>query len=274
MTFIITFIALVIERFFDWGHIRRWRWFERYLVTLTKKLSGWPAYLVLSIAVLPLVVIVALINYFLIGWVYGLLKFIFGILILMYSLAPVNFWAEAYACIGVLQSEDLPNAMTRAKNAFGVTVFDNAQVFHRAFTNALFCEANRRLFAVLIWFILLGPAGALLYRLIDLCHSVSTTVTRPAANVLSLLDWLPVRLFTLFFALAGHFTNVIKHWKHDVLTYPKMNSILLSECGVAALDILEAERIPEDGSAEKETIRLLDRVFVIALVVLAIVVLA
>ena len=274
MAFIITFIALVIERFFDWHHLRRWRWFGKCLAVLSQRLSAWPSALVFCLAILPPVVLVALLNHALAGWLYGVWKLLFGVFILIYCLGPMNFWAEAYKCISTLQGDDLPVACERARQAFGVTVCDNPQAFHRAFTNALFSEANRRVFAVLFWFIVLGPAGALLYRLVDICRSSNLTVMRPAEQMLAWLDWLPVRIFTLFFALAGHFTKVIQHWRHDVLTAPKMNSIILSECGIAALDVLEADRIPEDGTAEKETISLLDRVFVIALVVLAILVLA
>jgi AmpE protein len=274
MAIIIIFIALVVERFFDWSHLRRWRWFEKSLAWLGKRSTAWPVYVVFALAVLPPVLIVAALNHFLAGHLYGVLKLIFGVLVLIYCLGPMNFWAEAYACIGAVKNGDEQLAMGRAKKSFGLTVFDNPQAFHRALTNALFSEANCRVFAVLFWFLLLGPAGALLYRLVDLCCVPGLTITRFSVNFQLLLDWLPVRIFTLFFALGGHFKNVIKHWKHDALTPPKLNSTLLSESGVAALDVLEAERIPEDGSAEKETIDLLDRVFVIGLVVLAIVVLA
>ena len=41
MTFIITLIALLIERFFDWNHIRKWRWFLRYQSWLAVRLSAW-----------------------------------------------------------------------------------------------------------------------------------------------------------------------------------------------------------------------------------------
>ena len=112
-----------------------------------------------------------------------------------------------------------------------------------------------------------------LYRQIHLCHLQGISTARQAGIIQSWLDWLPVRVFTFLFALAGHFTKVLKIWQHDVLTMPKFNDILLSECGVAALDVMQAEQLPIDGMAEKETISLLDRVFVIGLVLLAVIVL-
>jgi AmpE protein len=273
MTFIITFIALVIERFFDCSHIRRFGGFMRYQKWLGFHLIKVPAYLVLALTVLVPVFIVAYLNCALIGVVYGSLKLLFGLAVLVYCLGPTNFWAQTYACISALHADDPHPEFEVIKTAFGLTASDNAEAFHRSFTNALFIEANRRVFAVFFWFIVLGPAGAVLYRLVDLCRGGVTT-SNAAMESLRLLDWLPVRLLGLIFALAGHFTPVIKYWQHNVLTPPGMNDVVLSECGIAALDIVEAERLPADGTAEKETIALMDRAFVIGLVLLAIAVLA
>jgi AmpE protein len=273
MTFIITFIALVIERFFDWSHIRRFGGFMRYQKWLGLHMVKMPAYLVLALAVLLPVLVVAYLNCILTGVLYGSLKLLFGAAVLVYCLGPTNFWAQTYACISALHADDPHPEFEVIKTAFSLPATDNAEAFHRSFTNALFIEANRRVFAVFFWFIVLGPAGAVLYRLVDLCRAGVTT-GNAALETLRLLDWLPVRVLGLIFALGGHFTKVIKYWQHNVLTPPKMNDVVLSECGIAALDILEVDKLPADGTAEKETIALLDRAFVIGLVILAIAVLA
>jgi Membrane protein required for beta-lactamase induction len=137
----------------------------------------------------------------------------------------------------------------------------------------LFVEAYHRVFAILFWYMVLGPMGAVMYRVVDLCKTRGTYAVSEAAAFQTALDWLPVRVFTFVFALGGHFTNVIAKWKTQVLSKSDVNNVLLTECGIAALDVLEAERIPEDGTAEKETLALLDRVFVMTLVLLAFVVL-
>ena len=274
MTFIITFIALVIERFFDWSHIRQWWMFDRYQKWLGLHLARVPMYLVLALTVFVPVALVGFLNYILIGVMYGGLKLIFGVMVLVYCLGPKNFWAQTYTCISALHADDPHPEFEVIKDAFGLSDASSPENFHRAFTNALFTEANRRVFAVFFWFILLGPAGALLYRLIDLCCAPTSLTAFAARSVLANLDWLPVRVLSLIFALGGHFTRVIKYWQHNVISPPKMNDVLLSECGIAALDILEAEKLPADGTSEKETIALLDRTFVIGLVILAIFVLA
>ncbi|MDR3477941.1 MAG: regulatory signaling modulator protein AmpE [Gammaproteobacteria bacterium] len=273
MTFIITLVSLVIERFFDWSHIRQWRWFMRYQAWLGMRFSAWSSYLILGFSVLPLVFIVAAINFFLTGVLFGVFKLLFGILVVMYCMGPNNFWAQIYVCVTEMHKEDPRAAMEKIQEVFGVSLPTDAQAFHHAFTNAMFIEGNRRVFAVLFWFILLGPAGSVLYRLVDLCKAKGIAVTQAAEKADRLLDWLPVRAYTFFFALAGHFTQVIRHWRMGFFAAPVANDALITQSGVAALDVLEAERIPEDGTAEQETLSLLDRVFVIGLVVLAIVVL-
>lgn len=272
MTFIITLIALVIERFFDWGHVRRWRWFANYQAWLGQRFAKWPVMLVLVASLLLPVLAVALINALLAGWLFGVLKLVFGALVVVYCLGPHNFWAEVYTCISEFRHDDQQAAMEKVQQLFHVAFPSDPQAFHRAFTNALFIEANRRVFAVLFWFICAGPSAALLYRLIECCK-LNTRFAETANKLQRWLDWLPVRAMTLLFALGGHFVSVTKHWKQHFFAAPALNDTLLTESGVAALDILEANRLPEDGSAEQETLALFDRVFVIALVILAIVVL-
>ena len=199
MTFITTLIAILIERFFDCGHIRQWGWFGRWQKWLSARLARLPAYFVLLLVVLPGVLIVGVLNCLLAHWLYGILKIIFDVLILLYCLGPINFWAQSFASISSLQGEGA-QVYEPIKNAFGVTITNTPVAFHRAFTEALFCAANQRVFAVLFWFILLGPAGAVLYRSVDICRLQNDS---RAAIVLGLLDWLPTRLLAFLFALGG-----------------------------------------------------------------------
>lgn len=275
MTFIITLIALVIERFFHWNHLRRWRWFSTYQQWLShSRLNHLPSVLLLIICVLPLALIVGLINYLLTGWLYDSLKLLFGVIVLVYCMGPANLWLQVFGCINQLHQEDLQLAVSSVQAAFGVNHADSAQMFHQAFTRAIFLAAFSRVFAVVFWFVILGPVGAVLYRMIVLLGTESPLgLTHIAKTWQRFLDWLPVRIFTFIFALGGHFTEVFAHWKDMIFNRPDANELMLTECGVAALDIREGATIPEDGAAEKDAVTLLDRVFVMALGMLAIIVL-
>lgn len=273
MTFIITLISLLIERFFDWSHMRNWSWFAQYEQWISKRVANWPPYALLLLDVLPLVVIVALINLAFGGWLYGLFKLILGILVLTYCLGPQNLWAELYACIRELSKEDPKSAIVLAEKSFDIGSPSHSQGFHQALTKAIFIAANQRVFSVVFWFVVAGPVGALFYRTIFIsAHQSTTNVAMLAEKVKHVLDWVPARLFALFFALGGHFTQVFECWKKYAPLGLESNDVLLSECGVAALDVMKDGQLPEDGSAEKESIALLDRVFIILLVILALVV--
>lgn len=275
MTFIMILVSLVIERFFHWTHLRHWRWFLLYQRWLGhSRVANWSSIFLLIVSVLPPVLLVGGVSFLLSGFLYGIFEIIFGIIILMYCLGPTNLWVQVYTSINELYKDDPSIAIEQVTTAFGISMPDNSQAFHQAFVRAIFIAAYKRVFAVIFWFALLGPAGALLYRLIALSATESPLgVTKLATKSQQVLDWIPVRLFTFIFALGGHFTNVITQWKKNLLQGLDSNKALLTECGISALDVLNNNFIPEDGSAEKEAVGLLDRVFVMSLAILAVIVL-
>ena len=269
MIFMIVLIALLLERFFHWHHVRHWRWFLNYERWLGVRMRALPAALILLVIALPPLLIVGAIQYLLADWWWGIPEFIFSVIVLLYCLGPDNLWVQAYNCTNAV-AKDGPAAMGAVQAAFGVTATENSTVFHQAFIRAIFLASHQRIFSVLFWFVLLGPFGAVLYRLIESVNTQMLTDATLAGRVKALLDWIPVRLEAFLFALGGHFTAVFACWKRDVLTGPRYNDKILTECGMAAID---ADRLPEASVAEKEALALIDRAFIIGLVILAMVVL-
>jgi AmpE protein len=80
---------------------------------------------------------------------------------------------------------------------------DTAPEVHARIQRALLYEGLQRWFAVLLYFVLLGPAAALVYRLLQLCRG--SFEPELVARCLFLLDWLPARLLAATFALTGDF---------------------------------------------------------------------
>jgi AmpE protein len=271
MTFIVTLIALVIERFFDWSHLRQWHWYTAFQNAVMRRVSGKSPYVALALTIIPLLILVGLLEFVLDGWLFGFARFIFDLILFIYCLGPKDLWADAFSSLGTTPHE-APLAAASSS-------------LHHHFLDHVFVEANRRVFAVVFWYVVLGPVGAILYRAITL--SASTTVStasdvsqqtpeaelaKGAQSVESILNWIPIRIFTFLFALGGHFVQVLPSWRKNVLSGLDQNNILLSECGIAALGSEEQSKMIEDSATiEKSTIQLLDRAFVITLVVVAIV---
>ncbi len=274
MVFIATLVALIIERFFHWSHLRQWGWFIQLQRFLIFRFGRWPKFLLLLVSVLLPVIAVGIVSCLLMGWGYSIPQLIFNILVLVYCLGSSNLWVEIYACIRALNKEATPVAVEQVKAAFNLNVADQPQAFHQAFTRAIFIAANQRIFAVVFWFVILGPVGAVLYRTISLCAQNSVWgLAEIAQKIQRCLDWVPARLFTFIFALCGNFTKVFICWRRHLTAGISANDILLGDCGLAALDVVKMENIPEDGTAENEALTLLDRALVMALVILAIAVL-
>ncbi|MEH6609464.1 MAG: hypothetical protein V7696_08840 [Halioglobus sp.] len=76
---------------------------------------------------------------------------------------------------------------------------------HQSLIGSLVYEGYQRWFAVVFYFVVLGPAAALAYRLLQL--SLSGNSPAMARRWIALADWLPARLLALTFALAGDFVG-------------------------------------------------------------------
>lgn len=79
------------------------------------------------------------------------------------------------------------------------------EALHQQLLSSLYYDGFQRWFAVLFWFVLLGPVAALAYRLLQLCRGVDDD--GPVVKLLFLLDWIPARLLLATFAVAGDFVR-------------------------------------------------------------------
>ncbi|HEX4044276.1 MAG TPA: regulatory signaling modulator protein AmpE [Gammaproteobacteria bacterium] len=272
MIFIATLTTLLIERFFDWSHLRHWKWYTKLQQTLAAKLYGHTTLVLVISVVIPLIII-GTIQLLLKNWLYGIASLVFQFAVLFYCIGPRNFWADTFASINALQQADPEQAAQQLHTAFAIQELGDTEQAHRQLTNHVFIEANRRLFAVIFWFAILGPLGAVLYRTVSLT-AVNTQepladLAQRARTVEAALDWLPIRVLTFLFALTGHFVHVLSSWRKKVLFTWDANNLLLAGCGMAALHNEKHGHVAEDGSTERAAVSLVDRTLVVWLIIVA-----
>ena len=143
----------------------------------------------------------------------ALLLLIFALAVLLFSLGPHAFEADMEA---ILRAPDQGSREAAAQ----VLSDDGETVAWRTadLGEATAYAALRRRFGVLFWFFVLGPIGALLYRLArQLGHDTSLALDADARikarYLANALDWLPAQLMVFTLALVGHWDAVIGAWR-------------------------------------------------------------
>lgn len=77
-------------------------------------------------------------------------------------------------------------------------------------------HAYRKIFSPVFWFFVLGPVGLILTVVVhELSREFPTQKDFTLAT--NVVDWLPVRVLGLTFALAGNFSTVFKLWLKEAL---------------------------------------------------------
>src|SRR5689334_21915619 len=127
MAFIIILVALLIERFLDWSHLRRWGWLPRYHSFLQSFRRPLPAELTLFLFIAIPLLIVGLLDVLLSGWFFGFIKLVFGILVLVYCLGPANLWGQAYLSLSLLNAKDREAQLQEVLAALHVPFSGNPQ---------------------------------------------------------------------------------------------------------------------------------------------------
>lgn len=197
--------------------LRRFGWFEGWLRWLGARFPDdgfWQGRFGIVLALLPPLLLVALLQAALHASLYGLPSLVFGIVVLFYAWGPEDLDVDVE---NVLDAHD---AIERQQAA--LRLWPPGEVVSLqpgALIGAVFRCGTRRWFGVLFWFLLLGPTGALLYRLSAIAaegnatHFLSLQTVDGARGLLRVLDWPVAQLMVVAMALVGNFDAVFNAWK-------------------------------------------------------------
>lgn len=108
--------------------------------------------------------------------------------------------------------------------------------------NQFILAMNQEFYAIILWFYILGPFGALLYR-VTLYFNQQSQPLPALMKAKAFLDWLPVRLSALLFLLIGDFQPGFTQLCKKFLQDPLENDQLLIETARHALSVKEQENI-------------------------------
>lgn len=140
---------------------------------------------------------------------FGLLWIALAVFLLLYAFGRRDFHELMERYQGQCRSADFEGAYLTTLSELGWAGSDDnpgsAAEVHTLVQRGFVYEGYQRWFAVLFYFVLLGPVGALAYRLLQLCRQDFTPGL--TERCLFLVDWVPARLLAAAFALAGDFVS-------------------------------------------------------------------
>ena len=207
---------------------------------------------------LPVFAVVFILGDALLGFPFLLL----AVVVLFFSLGPQDIGEDVDEYCKAIEEDDEERVQQTAKAIIESEVPANARERMYKVEEAVCVQANNRLFAVIFWFVLLGPLGPLgawAYRVTDLIRrravfaasreqesSGTSEQLRDAAITLhGWLAWIPARLTAIGYAAAGNFDTALGAWRapteqsSDSLS--DSNDHLLARVGVSALALGEDE---------------------------------
>ena len=193
----------------------------------------------------------------------GPLGWLVSIAVLLLVITPRNTSQITHELIDGALRDDAETVASARKVLFADSAIDRETATTRQAGERIIILAFSEWFLVVFWFVLLGPAGALLYRLTEWLGQQPD----PDAGASRLLGWqrrvhglfvLPAApVFTIMMLLAGSFQRGLNAWRgdaelgrcHGALSDWEAGSLgLIARVGHAVIDVERADECLDEGA--------------------------
>jgi adenosylcobinamide-phosphate synthase len=271
---IVAALALEQWRAFEWRAAVE-RAYVAYVRGIERRLNGGTreqGIFATTLAILPPVLVTGAV-WWLAHRLHPALGLLVNVAVLYFLMGFRHFSHAISAIIAALKGGDIATARRSLSAWLGSSAAElgSRDIARLAIERGL-VAAYRQVFGVLFWFMVLpGPVGAVLYRASVLLAAEwkgalpgddMSALTRsllvfgrPARYLLWLVDWIPVRLTALSFAVVGDFEDAVYCWRMQAPQWPEAHGggtcgILLA-AGAGALGVQLGGTLPmADGELE------------------------
>ena len=261
-------IGILAERYLArWSHLREFRPFEEQANRIAERLMRLDKraapYIVAGITLLcaaPIGVIAWLIkdDWGHVPW------FFFAVIVLLFSFGPRDLKAEALAYSEMAEGGDGDGATAQAQSIIGAIPPEKPEEQAAAVEKATYLKANNRIFGVIFWFLVaapLGPAFAFGFRVLNSLRRFTATLPggeelhRAAVMLHGIVAWIPARITSASFALAGNFDDAIDAWR----SVPREQKSTLFEGTGAVLGMVGAQALGDRPDRVRGAVVLVER---------------
>jgi adenosylcobinamide-phosphate synthase len=214
-----------------------------------------------------------------IAWMLAVLPFVVATLViyhLLYAVSPVLAWAwnigVLYLTMGFRQFSHYFREVAQGLRDGNVakareylarwrgeptTDLTASEVTRLALELAL-VGSHRHVFGPIAWFLVLGPAGAVIYRLSAMLTEVWTARGDADSEEFSQFtqrfffwyDWAPARLTAASFAIVGNFEDAIYCWRTQTASWTAGADGVLVASGAGALGVRLGDAVHQGGTVK------------------------
>lgn len=278
MTLIFILIALTLDFFArDLERFRDFSWLRSWYFTVENRaahLNCWNGPLgVVGVLSMPMIMIILAILLFE-HW-HALFVASLTLILLAYCLAPEKLGNHLDDLVVAHEDDNVEKQRVMAAQLIHPDLADSEDPETRKIIQSAMTDAQQRTFGVIFWLLILGIAGAFLYRITvqleSYLHDTDSGFANSLRDLKAILEWPVSRLMVLGMALAAHMMDALNGWrKHEALSL-HVNQAVLAAGGFGALQYSDAER-EDTGKAYwfDELKGLLNRTLIIWLAVIAI----
>lgn len=280
MNFVALLLGLAAERLLTrLFHLREFRWLDPLFDWVYTRVSGMSRVSGLTLMALLAALImlpIGLVSLLLDDALLHIPSFAFSVLVLLFCLGPRDLQHEINDYCAAVADGDEDDINRLARELLETDPPESREQRAERIQDAAFVQANNRIFGVVFWFLLLGPTGAWIFRVLDLMRrriwfksgrDESGTNTREIVWMSRVLHgffaWLPARLLAIGYALAGSFEDAMAGWRKDyskeIVTFYEQTETILSRVGDGALSMPASDAVPAPGERARSAMNLIIR---------------
>jgi AmpE protein len=217
--------------------------------------------------------------------VHGLVQALLAALVLFFAFGPRDLRREVAAYRAAAARGDAAALARVAAELLDADASQRRGPGLASVGEAVFVQANNRLFGVLFWFAILGPFGALVFRITDLMRreaiqraeradapSCAQAVGDVCQRLHGVLAFVPARVLALTYGVAGSFEDSFSGWRSYLASesdhFFDANDRLLVHAGRGALGV-GWDQTRDEAERARAALALADAALYVWLVVVA-----